>query len=88
MQRKAAILGLHRRLRLHRQPIDSLPLAHDVTRDAADLRERLLTNQASPISYEAEKPQSLLDEDAEIAQIPLGFAEDKVSVVNSEDVFR
>ncbi len=59
-----------------------------VTRDAADLRERLVTNAVSPISYEAEKPQALLDEDAEIAQIPLGFTDDKVTVVDSEQVFR
>ncbi len=59
-----------------------------VTRDAADLRERLVSDQASPISYDAEKPQDLLDEDAGIAQLPLGFAEEKVTIVSSEDVFR
>ena len=59
-----------------------------VTRDAADLRERLVSEQASPISYDAEKPQSLLDEDARIAVLPIGFEDEKVTIVNSEEVFR
>lgn len=59
-----------------------------VTRDADDLRERLVSDQASPISYDAEKPQSLLDEDAGIAELSLGFADEKVTIVSSEEVFR
>jgi len=58
-----------------------------VTRDAEELRQRLVSDAASPISYEADKPQALLDEDAEIASIPLGFTEDKVTVIPSEEVF-
>ena len=58
-----------------------------VTRDADDLRQRLVTDQVSPISYAAEKPQELLDEDRHIASIPLALAEDKVTVVDAETVF-
>ena len=58
-----------------------------VTRDAEDLRERLVSDQASPMSYDSEKTQELLDEDKEIAGIALGFEEDKVGIVSSEDVF-
>ncbi len=58
-----------------------------VTRDADDLRQRLVSDQVSPMQYEAEKPQELLDEDAVISQIPLGLAADKVNVVSAEEVF-
>lgn len=58
-----------------------------VTGDADDLRQRLVSDLASPISYEVEKPQELLDEDKKISQIPLDFAADKVTVVNGEEVF-
>ncbi len=58
-----------------------------VTRDADDLRQRLVSDQASPISYDVEKPQQLLDEDKKISQIPLDFKGDKVTVVNGEEVF-
>jgi hypothetical protein len=39
------------------------------------------------MSYEADKPQELLDEDMIISTIRLGFSEDKVSIVSSDTVF-
>ena len=58
-----------------------------VTRDAADLRERLISDAPSPMSYDADKSQELLDEDAVISEVALGFDDDKVSTVLAEDVF-
>lgn len=58
-----------------------------VTRDADDLRQRLVLDQASPVSYAAEKPQELLDEDKTIAQMPLDFAADRIVVIDGEEVF-
>jgi len=58
-----------------------------VTGDAADLRQRLVSGQASPISYDAEKPQELLDEDKVISELRLDFDADKVTVVRGEEVF-
>ena len=58
-----------------------------VTGDAKDLRERLVSDQASPMSYDADKPQELLDEDKMIATLPLGFSPDKVHIVSSQEVF-
>jgi zinc protease len=58
-----------------------------VTSDAEDLRGRLVSDQQAPIQYDAEKPQSLLDEDAVIAKLPLGFSEDSVKIVPAEEVF-
>ena len=58
-----------------------------VTRDAEDLRERLVSDQPSPMSYNTGKPQELLDEDKMIATLSLDFSPDKVSVVSSDAVF-
>ena len=57
-----------------------------ITRDGADLRDRLMSDQASPMTYDAELPQDVLDEDKMIDSIPLSF--DSVEVVSAEDVFR
>lgn len=59
-----------------------------VTKDAADLRQRLISDQASPMTYDADKSQELLDEDATISSTVLGFAEDKVTIVDAEQVFQ
>ena len=58
-----------------------------VTRDAADLQQRLTSDRASPITYEADKPAELLAEDSEIEALPLGFDVDRVQIVSSEQVF-
>ncbi len=58
-----------------------------VSSDTDDLHQRLVSDRVSPMTYEAEKPQQLLDEDERIASSPLGFAEDSVSIVGSEAVF-
>jgi len=57
-----------------------------ITRDGADLRDRLMSDQASPMTYDAQLPQNVLDEDKMIDSIPLSF--DSVEVVPAEDVFR
>jgi len=59
-----------------------------VTKDAADLRQRLISDQTSPVTYDADKSQELLDEDATISRSMLGFAEDKVTIVKAEQVFQ
>jgi zinc protease len=59
-----------------------------VTRDADDLRTRLVDDLASPMTYDAELPDEVLEEDAVIAELPLSFAPDTVSVIAAEDVFQ
>ena len=59
-----------------------------VTSDADDLRERLVDDRASPMEYNAEMPQAVLDEDERIETLPLGFSPDKVRVVSADDLFR
>lgn len=59
-----------------------------VTRDAADLRRRLIDDSASPISYDSAKPAELLEEDGEIAALPLVFGEGAVRILPASTVFR
>jgi len=58
-----------------------------ITRDAEDLRSRLVADQASPMTYDADLPQHVLDEDKLIENISLGFSADNVSIVSAEEVF-
>lgn len=58
-----------------------------ITKDAEDLEARLVGNLESPMVYEADKPQALLDEDAVISKIDLGFADGDVATVPAEEVF-
>jgi zinc protease len=57
-----------------------------ITRDGDDLRQRLLTDQASPMTYDADLPQDVLDEDKLIDNIAIGF--DSVEVIPADEVFR
>lgn len=59
-----------------------------VTRDAADLEQRLVNDAPSPISYASEKPQALLDEDEQIAKLPLDLPPHAVRIVPAEKVFQ
>jgi zinc protease len=58
-----------------------------ITRDAEDLRSRLVSDQASPMTYDADLPQDVLDEDKLIDSIPLGFSAENVSIVPAAEVF-
>ena len=58
-----------------------------VTRDAADLRQRLVNDQVSPLDYAAEKPAELIEEDKQIEGFGLGFDAEDVSVISSAEVF-
>jgi len=58
-----------------------------VTRDADDLQRRLLENSESPIEYDADQPQDLLDEDRMIQSLPMIFGEDNVRIVPADEVF-
>jgi zinc protease len=58
-----------------------------ITRDAEDLRSRLIGDQTSPMTYDADLPQEVLDEDKVISDMPLGFSADKVRIVSAENVF-
>ena len=56
-----------------------------ITRDGADLKERLESGRRSPMRYDADLPQEVLDEDELIDNVAIGF--DSVEVVSADDVF-
>ena len=59
-----------------------------VTKDAADLRDRLVGEQDSPMVYESEKPSALLREDEIIDSLALGFDAADVRVIAADSVFK
>src|SRR6267142_1549972 len=58
-----------------------------VTRDAAGLKQALVSDAPSPIGYDGEKPAELLAEDKVIGALKLNIAADKVRVTPIAEVF-
>lgn len=58
-----------------------------VSADAADLKQRLGTNQTSPISYNSDKPADLLAEDKQIESLDLRLSADSVRILDAADLF-
>jgi zinc protease len=73
-------------IRRHIRPADMRIVM--ITKDAADLKRRLVSDEVSTLKYEAEKPQELLDEDRLIGAKKLGIRAESVTVIPAEDVFR
>ncbi len=58
-----------------------------ITKDAEGLKERLVGDAFSPITYDGEKPKELLDEDKAIGASKLGIKAEAVTITPVEDVF-
>jgi len=58
-----------------------------VTKDADGLKEKLVTEALSPITYDGEKPKELLEEDKVIGARKLGIRPEAVTVTPVDDVF-
>ena len=58
-----------------------------VAKDAAGLKDKLVSDAFSPIKYDGNKPQSLLDEDKLIGALKLGIAPESVRVTPASAVF-
>jgi len=58
-----------------------------VTKDANRLKQDLLSNLPSPITYPTPKPPEILEEDKEISTFPITTASDKIKIVSVEDMF-
>lgn len=58
-----------------------------ITKDAEGLRDRLVSDAFSPIEYDAEKPQELLEEDQVIGSLELDIEAEDVTIVPVEEVF-
>ncbi|NNE61194.1 MAG: insulinase family protein [Woeseia sp.] len=59
-----------------------------VSRNASDLRDRLSANRPSPMNYDSEMPQVVLDEDRKIQELPIPFVDEAITVVEAAAVFR
>ncbi len=57
-----------------------------IAKDAGDLKQRLISNQTSPITYNTPKP-ALKQEDEMIQDFTLGFSADSVNVIPADRLF-
>lgn len=57
-----------------------------ITSDAKDLKQRLVNEQSSPMEYNSEKPNDLLEEDSVIQDYPLELYQ--VEIININEVFK
>ena len=58
-----------------------------ITKDAAGLKAKLLSDEFSPIKYDAQKPKALLDEDQLIGNLKLGIKAEAVTITAAERAF-
>ncbi|MEZ5463685.1 MAG: insulinase family protein [Lysobacteraceae bacterium] len=58
-----------------------------ISANAEELSKALTDNTASPMTYNSDKPQSLLDEDKVIEKLPFGLNADTVRQVNADALF-
>jgi zinc protease len=82
--KKLTLADVNAAIRKHLQ-VENVKFVY-VSKNAADLAQRLTTDAVSPIKYPAPKPE-LADEDAMLEKLPLGFAKAKVKTVPVEQVF-
>ncbi len=58
-----------------------------VSADAAGLARAIEADAPSPMTYNSEKPEDLLAEDAVIRQLPLGMAAEDIRIIDASEVF-
>jgi zinc protease len=59
-----------------------------VTKDAEGLRDAILANKPSPITYNSPKPQAIMDEDKVIEVYPIDVRAGQIRITPVEQVFR
>jgi len=67
--------------------LDAMQIAIITTKDGAALKQALVSNAPSPITYRTPKPASVVEEDKEISVFPLNVKAEQVKVVGVEAVF-
>ncbi len=58
-----------------------------ITKDAEDMKQRLVSGQMSPMKYNSEKDEKLLKKDEFLQKFPLYIDEDEVKIVPVDNVF-
>jgi zinc protease len=59
-----------------------------ITKDAAGLRDAILSNRPSPITYNAPKPKDIMDEDKIIQAYRIDVKPENVVIVPVDKVFQ
>ncbi len=59
-----------------------------VTKDAQGLKDALVRDLPSPITYKNPKPQAVMDEDKAIEKFPVPLKPEDVTIVKVEDLFK
>jgi zinc protease len=59
-----------------------------VTKDAEALRDAIVANRPSPVTYNSPKPQAIMDEDKVIQTYPIDVKAENVRIVPVEQVFQ
>lgn len=59
-----------------------------ITKDAQGLKDALVQEAPSPITYSSPKPDQILEEDKEIAVFPLKIKAENVKIVKVEELFK
>jgi zinc protease len=58
-----------------------------ITQDAEGMKRKLLSGEPTPISYPSPKPDSILQEDREIASFPIPVKAENIHIVKVQEVF-
>ena len=59
-----------------------------ITKDAKGLKERLVNDTSSPMTYNSAKSESIMEEDKLLQDLKLNFSEKDVKIIPVEDVFK
>lgn len=82
---KLTVDDVNKAIRKHINP-DAMKIVI-ITKDAEGLKQKLIGDGVSTITYESEKPKDLLDEDKVIGATKLGIRAENIRVVPADDVF-
>ncbi len=67
--------------------VDNMMIAV-ITQNAAELKNNLVQNTSSPITYATPKDETILNEDKLISAFPLAIKNDNVKIISLEELFR
>lgn len=59
-----------------------------ITKDGTELKNRLMNDTASPMTYNSPKPEAIMEEDKILQDLKLNFSEDAITIVPVEEVFK
>jgi zinc protease len=82
---KLTLADVNKAIKRHIRPADFKVVF--ITKDAAGLKQKLVSDEPSAMKYEAEKPKELLDEDKLIGARKLGIKADQVAIIPVDQVF-